>query len=165
MHTLSAQRFARSWTALPHTSLLPQAPLTVRHGRPLAGVLNSRFQSHATPARLTLSSVEGPLNPPLATDTLYGYFEDKILRLHADRPALVCRSEKPRAHGGHHIQSLGVDHLAWNFGELDVQVRALARGLVGLGVKKGDRVGVIMGNNRYVCLNLCVGGLIQHVCI
>ena len=44
-------------------------------------------------------------------------------------------------------------HLAWSFGEMDEQVRALARGLIGLDVKKGDRVGVIMGNSRYVDSN------------
>ena len=40
--------------------------------------------------------------------------------------------------------------MRWNFGEFDRHIGALARGLVGLGVKKGDRVGVIMGNNRCV---------------
>ncbi|KAI0345202.1 acyl-CoA synthetase [Trametopsis cervina] len=97
---------------------------------------------------LALSAVEGPLHPPLAETTLPGYFSDTILRQHSDRPALVCRSEKPRAHGGPRSHNLGIEkHLAWSFGELDEQTKALARGLIGLGVKKGDRVGVIMGNN------------------
>lgn len=39
-------------------------------------------------------------------------------------------------------------YLAWDYEEFDRNVMALARGLVGLGVKKGDRVGVVMGNNR-----------------
>ncbi|KAI0691011.1 hypothetical protein BC835DRAFT_1407357 [Cytidiella melzeri] len=57
-------------------------------------------------------------------------------------------SEQPRAHGGPRSHNLGVEsHLAWRFGEMNVQVNALARDLVGLGVRKGDRVGVIMGNN------------------
>lgn len=41
-------------------------------------------------------------------------------------------------------------HLAWDYVELDGHVQALARGLLDLGVKKGDRVGVLMGNNRCV---------------
>jgi non-ribosomal peptide synthetase component E (peptide arylation enzyme) len=46
---------------------------------------------------------------------------------------------------------MGVDgHLAWDFSEFDRHISALARGLVGLGVKKGDRVGVVMGNTRYL---------------
>lgn len=39
-------------------------------------------------------------------------------------------------------------YLRWDFAEFDRHIQALARGLLGLGVKKGDRVGVIMGNNR-----------------
>ncbi|KAL1730943.1 hypothetical protein EV714DRAFT_283840 [Schizophyllum commune] len=38
-------------------------------------------------------------------------------------------------------------HLAWDFEELDRHIRALARGLLELGVKPGERVAVIMGNN------------------
>lgn len=126
---------------------------------PLLGRQQSaRLQSTS---RLTLSGVEGPSEPPLATNTLYGYFHDTILRLHGDRPALIARSEKPRPHGGPLTPNLGVEgHLAWSFHELDVQVKALARGLVGLGVKKGDRVGVIMGNNRCASIENCTRQLI-----
>ncbi|KAG6865443.1 hypothetical protein C0991_002519 [Blastosporella zonata] len=38
-------------------------------------------------------------------------------------------------------------HLAWDFAEFDRHINALARGLLGMGVRKGDRVGVVMGNN------------------
>ena len=110
--------------------------------------------SASTPTqRLALSVVEGPHEPPLATKTLPAYFAEDILPMHAGRPALICRRERPHAHGGPRApdSNLGVDtHLAWSFGELDEHVRALARGLVALGVRKGDRVGVIMGNNRCV---------------
>lgn len=48
-------------------------------------------------------------------------------------------------------RNLGVTgHLAWDFEEFDRHVKAMARGLLSMGVNKGDRVGVIMGNNRYV---------------
>lgn len=47
-----------------------------------------------------------------------------------------------------------IDHLAWDFDEFDKHIRALARGLVAMGVRKGDRVAVLMGNNRYRALVL-----------
>lgn len=44
-------------------------------------------------------------------------------------------------------RNLGVErHLAWDFEEFGRHVDAVARGLIGMGVGKGDRVGVIMGN-------------------
>ena len=111
-----------------------------------------RASTNVHGARLTLSAVEGPKDPPLVHKSLPAYFNEDILARHADRPALICRREPPRHHGGPRSHNLGVDtHLAWSFGELDEHTRALARGLIGLGVRKGDRVGVIMGNNRCVC--------------
>ena len=108
-----------------------------------------RASTNTPGTRLTLSAVEGPTEPPLVHKTLSAYFKEDILARHADRPSLICRREPPRHHGGPRSHNLGVDtHLAWSFGELDEHTKALARGLVGLGVRKGDRVGVIMGNNR-----------------
>ena len=96
-----------------------------------------------------MSSVQGPLDPPLETRTLFEYFTSEILRKHSARPALICRKELPRAHHGPLSKNLGVtSHLAWDFEELDRHNNALARGLLCIGVRKGDRVGVIMGNNR-----------------
>lgn len=47
-------------------------------------------------------------------------------------------------------RNLGVErHLAWDFEEFGRHVDAVARGLIGMGVGKGDRVGVIMGNTRF----------------
>ena len=101
---------------------------------------------------LTMSSVEGPLNPPLSTSTLSDYFLHEILAKQSNRPALICRNEMPRAHGGPLSRNLGVTtHLAWDFDEFNRHINAVARGLLTMGVKKGDRVGVMMGNNRY-CL-------------
>ncbi|CDO75737.1 hypothetical protein BN946_scf184921.g13 [Trametes cinnabarina] len=105
-------------------------------------------------SRLTLSAVEGPTEPPLVSKTLPAYFRDDIIDKHGSRPALIARKEPPRPHGGPLSRNLGdAKHLAWDFTEFDRHIEALARGLLDLGVKKGDRVGVIMGNNSaYACL-------------
>ncbi|KAJ6571734.1 hypothetical protein B0H19DRAFT_666546 [Mycena capillaripes] len=97
---------------------------------------------------LSWSSVTGALEPPLATSTLSQYFQGEILRKHSDRPALICRNESARPHGGPPSVNLGINsHLAWSFAEFDRHINALARGLLRMGVQKGDRVGVLMGNN------------------
>lgn len=96
-----------------------------------------------------MSSVEGPLNPPLSTSTLSDYFAREIVAKQGTRPALICRNEMPRAHGGPLSPNLGVTtHLAWDFDEFHRHINAVARGLLTMGVKKGDRVGVMMGNSR-----------------
>lgn len=102
-----------------------------------------------TLTKLTQSSVSGPKEPPLIHSTLSSYFTNHILANHSTRPGLICRTEPPRTHGGPTSRNLGVSsHLAWDFEEFDRHIHALARGLLDLGVKKGDRVGVVMGNNR-----------------
>ncbi|KAI0371268.1 acyl-CoA synthetase [Pilatotrama ljubarskyi] len=104
--------------------------------------------------RLALSAVEGPTEPPLVAKTLPTYFRQDILDVHSAQPALIARQEQVRPHGGPLSRNLGdARHLAWDFAEFDRHIQALARGLLDLGVKKGDRVGVIMGNNSaYACL-------------
>jgi hypothetical protein len=98
---------------------------------------------------LTLSAVEGPQDRPLIAGTLYNYFSKEVVGRNGARPALIARNEVCRAHGGPVSPNLGVSHhLAWDFDEFDRHINALARGLISLGVKKGDRVGVVMGNNR-----------------
>ncbi|ETW75925.1 hypothetical protein HETIRDRAFT_436850 [Heterobasidion irregulare TC 32-1] len=117
---------------------------------PLAGAAAcvlalAEFTSHR---HLTLSAVEGAQEPPLDQRTLPEFFTNEILANHRARPALICSHELPRPHGGPLSRNLGVEgHLAWDFDEFDMNISALARGLVGLGVKKGDRVAIVMGNN------------------
>lgn len=114
-------------------------------------LFNPLFHVHFN-RRLTKSSVQGPLDPPLSTKTLAQYFETEILDKYHARPALICRKEAARAHGGPPTHNLGrvKSYLAWNYEEFDRHINALARGLLSIGVQPGDRVGVIMGNNRYV---------------
>ncbi|KAI3602868.1 amp-dependent synthetase and ligase [Moniliophthora roreri] len=95
-----------------------------------------------------LSYVQGSLQPPLDNRTFTEYFIDEILQNHSQRPAVVCRTEKPRAHGGPPSPNLGgSSHLAWDFEEFNRHIDALARGLLSVGVQKGDRIGIVMGNN------------------
>ncbi|KAJ6590598.1 hypothetical protein DFH09DRAFT_1026692 [Mycena vulgaris] len=112
-------------------------------------VLNRLWKRPRTYRRhISWSAVQGALEPPLASVTLPEYFHAEILQKHSSRPALICRSESARAHGGPPSRNLGItSHLAWDFEEFDSQINALARGLLGMGVKRGDRVGVLMGNN------------------
>jgi acyl-CoA synthetase (AMP-forming)/AMP-acid ligase II len=89
------------------------------------------------------------MHPPLVNATLSEYFTREVLEKHATRPALICRNESPGAHGGPLSHNLGVrTRLAWDFEEFHRHVGALTRGLLSMGVNKGDRVGVIMGNVR-----------------
>ncbi|KAH9974147.1 hypothetical protein BGW80DRAFT_1458691 [Lactifluus volemus] len=114
----------------------------------LRAVCRPPLRSPFPPRRLiTLSAVEGARDPPLDNRTLPDYFSAEILSPRPERAALICSHERPRVHGGPLSRNMGVDgHLAWDFSEFDRHISALARGLVGLGVKKGDRVGVVMGN-------------------
>ncbi|KAI6127969.1 acetyl-CoA synthetase-like protein [Pisolithus croceorrhizus] len=102
---------------------------------------------------VTHSYVEGPVNPPLEHRTLPVYFREEIVGKHAERLALISRQECPRTHGGPPSQNMGVrTHLSWDFQEFSRHIDATARGLASLGVKKGDRVGVVMGNNSAYAL-------------
>lgn len=128
----------------------------LRHARP--STLRLRLTTSNPRRCLTMSSVSGPLEPPLSTKTLPEFFREEILQKHSGRPALISRKEAPRDHGGPPSFNLGVStHLAWDFAEFDRHINALARGLLGMGVQKGDRVGVIMGNTRCEYLFLFLG--------
>lgn len=102
---------------------------------------------------ITHSYVEGPMDPPLEHRPLPVYFREEIVGKHAERRALVSRHERPRTHGGPTSPNMGVRaHLSWDFQEFSRHIDATARGLASLGVKKGDRVGVVMGNNSAYAL-------------
>ncbi|KAL5498673.1 hypothetical protein ACEPAH_2028 [Sanghuangporus vaninii] len=97
---------------------------------------------------LALSRVEGAKEPPLNESTLTRYFDKELLSKLASRPALISKKERPRAHAGPLQSNLGrSDCLAWSFEEFGRHIDALAYGLIDMGVKEGDRVGVVMGNN------------------
>ena len=102
-------------------------------------------RGRAQPARFAvravtqLSYAKGADTPPLSNETLPSFYEKELLTKFAARPALVSTHEPSRGSG----------YLRWSYEELWKQANDLARGLLGLGVTKGTRVGVVMGNNRY----------------
>ncbi len=127
---------------------LPDMTLTLSLAQ-RSGPIFSRLTTYRR--KLSKSAVQGPLQPPLSTKTLPEYFATEVLSKYNSRPALICRKERPRSHGGPPSRNLDVtSHLAWDYAEFDTHINALARGLLAMGVQKGDRVGVIMGNTRCV---------------
>lgn len=79
---------------------------------------------------LTTAHACGPSEPPLLEQTVPQHFASIVSR-HGDRPAVVSHHQRARL----------------SYGELDARSNALARGLRGLGVAKGERVAVSLGNN------------------
>jgi fatty-acyl-CoA synthase len=71
------------------------------------------------------SYAQGETSPPLLEETIGANLE-RIVAQHGDREALVEVATGRR----------------WTYGEFDSDVNALARGLLGTGIAKGDRVGI-----------------------
>ncbi|MEC9214201.1 MAG: AMP-binding protein, partial [Pseudomonadota bacterium] len=74
---------------------------------------------------LTHSYYSGASDAQIIYETIGTYF-DKIAHRHSANPALVVRHQ-------------GVN---WTYGELQARVNRLATGLIHLGIKPGDRVGI-----------------------
>ncbi len=77
-----------------------------------------------------LSYVHGASGTPLIGDTIGVYF-DRIAERFAECDALIVRHQQIR----------------WTYGELKERVDAFAAGLLALGLKRGDRVGIWSPNN------------------
>ena len=92
-------------------------------GRPMATESNSA-------SRLTQSYVHGAATTPLIGQTLGAYFDAAVARWAGDL-ALVVRQQGIR----------------WTYGELARRVDDLAAGLLALGLKTGDRIGIWSPNN------------------
>lgn len=129
------------------------APPTLQKLDPFLGrvTFDIKPQRESRRGHLTYASVEGPRSPPLTAHTLPSFWREEILAKYPSRPALIACHEKPGAHGGGLSRNLaGKACLAWDFEEFSRHVDAFARGLMQMGVKKGERVAVIMGNDRFV---------------
>ncbi|SMQ49135.1 unnamed protein product [Zymoseptoria tritici ST99CH_3D7] len=79
---------------------------------------------------LTKAHDRGPTEPPLFEGTVPEHFAS-IVSQHGDRTAVISRHQQTQL----------------TYEELDQKSNALARGLQDIGVKKGDRVSVSLGNN------------------
>ncbi|KAJ5280141.1 AMP-dependent synthetase/ligase [Penicillium angulare] len=79
---------------------------------------------------LTHSYNRGPTEPPLIESTVGDHFT-RIATEHGDRTAIISKHQNERI----------------TYRGLDLRSNALARGLQSAGVKRGDRVGVMLGNS------------------
>ena len=88
--------------------------------------------AHHFPHRtlLTLARTKGPSSPPLLEETIPTNFA-RIISQHGDSNAVISRHQSTRL----------------TYHELDLTSNTLAHGLQSLGVRKGDRVCVQLGNN------------------
>ncbi|KAH6721642.1 putative long-chain-fatty-acid-CoA ligase [Leptodontidium sp. MPI-SDFR-AT-0119] len=90
-----------------------------------------------------LSIVHGELEPPLRDLTL-GSLLDEQCEIRGDKECLVV------AHTG----------VRWTFSELQRQSRTLAKGMLALGLKRGDRIGILASNcEEYVATFFAAGYL------
>lgn len=86
--------------------------------------------SHFRRGLLTSARIKGPLEPALLEETVGQNFA-RIVSAHGDRNAVISRHQQKRL----------------TYHQLDLDSNVVARGLQSLGIKKGDRVCVSLGNN------------------
>ncbi|WP_227992807.1 AMP-binding protein [Shewanella sp. YLB-07] len=84
---------------------------------------------------LSMSEFSGPIETPLASQTIGTYFDD-IANRYPDKLAVVVRHQKIR----------------WTYKQYQQHIDELAIGLLELGIKPGDRVGIWSPNNIEWCL-------------
>ncbi|CAL3972039.1 unnamed protein product [Diplocarpon coronariae] len=90
-----------------------------------------------------LSLVHGPLDPPLEDFTLGSLLDEQVF-LRGEKECLVVAHSRTR----------------WTYAELQSRSRRLAKGLLALGLEKGDRVGILASNcAEFVALFFAVGYL------
>ncbi|GME41276.1 putative long-chain-fatty-acid- ligase protein [Neofusicoccum parvum] len=90
----------------------------------------------ARPQGLQLSLVHGPVDPPLLNFTIGELLDFQADKYH-DREALVVSWTGTR----------------WTYGELKEQSLLLARGMLSMGIKPGDRIAIMAGNcEEYVAV-------------
>jgi fatty-acyl-CoA synthase len=77
-----------------------------------------------------LSYVHGASDTPFVGDTIGAHF-DRIAKRFAERDALIVRHQQ----------------ICWTYRELKERVDAFAAGLLALGLKRGDRIGIWSPNN------------------
>ncbi|ROT41094.1 short-chain-fatty-acid-CoA ligase [Sodiomyces alkalinus F11] len=104
----------------------------------------SRFSIRGV-SGLTESFCLGPNHPPLLPHTIPEHFAS-IVSQHGDRPAVVSRTPTTSSIPGLSSNVPAAQETTLTYEELDLLSNRLASGLRSLGVKKGDRVAVSLGN-------------------
>ncbi|KAL4920891.1 hypothetical protein BDW62DRAFT_151971 [Aspergillus aurantiobrunneus] len=104
----------------------------LRRRIPRIAPIQSLSQVLSSPRRglLTESYAHGPAEPPLFKSTIGEHFAN-IVETYGDRTAVISKHQNDKV----------------TYFGLDVRSNALARGLESVGVRKGDRVGVMLGNS------------------
>ncbi|KAI8961775.1 acetyl-CoA synthetase-like protein [Daldinia sp. FL1419] len=112
--------------------------------RVLRSSMGSRFVQRRCIATSDLSYAEGPREPPLLTCTIPEHFA-QIVSQYGDRPAAVFRDPKATTPDPYRDRAVP-NSTTLTYETLDAQSNAMAHSLRSLGVKKGDRVAVSLGN-------------------
>jgi len=85
--------------------------------------------SMATSNSTRFSIISGPTNPPLLEWTFNNVLEERC-RTHRHHTALICTHQR----------------IKYTFAQLQSRTRCLASALHGLGIGRGDRVALLLGN-------------------
>ncbi|KAL2135998.1 hypothetical protein VTI74DRAFT_5885 [Chaetomium olivicolor] len=120
--------------------------------RPICGKTWRSFEGRRAAARavstLTRSMYQGPAEPPLLPHTIPEHFAS-IVSQFGDRPAVIARSPTTNPGALPNLPADGIPaalETSLSYEKLDLASNALAHSLRSLGVKKGDRVAVSLGN-------------------
>lgn len=117
-----------------------RSPVKLHHA--VSRYMRASFQTRSLSSNLTYSICDGPSEPPLLPFTVPEYFA-KVVSEHGDSPAVIARE----AHSPLAVSSSPhAKETTLTFAGLDSASNALAHSLRSLGVKKGDRVAISLGN-------------------
>lgn len=91
---------------------------------------NAHLKRNIRKSSSSLSYAHGTSTTPLIGETIGSFFEKQVA-IYGDKEALVVKHQSVR----------------WSYTELNERADCLARGLLGIGVNRGDRVGIWSPNN------------------
>jgi len=112
---------------------------------PLRRLEQAKHHLQNTPSSelLNLSIVHGPLEPALVDQTL-GDLLDEQCKIRGDKECLIVPWSRAR----------------WTYEKLRLEARTLAKAMLSMGLRRGDRVGILAGNcEEYVAVFFATGYL------